>query len=893
MSEITERLKVAIADRYVIERELGQGGMATVYLAHDVKHDRKVALKVLRPELAALIGAERFLQEIKVTANLQHSHILPLYDSGAAEGFLFYVMPYVEGETLRTRIDREKQLGVDEAVALARGVASALEHAHKQGVVHRDIKPENILLREGDPVVADFGIALAVSHAGGNRLTETGLSIGTPHYMSPEQAMGDRELDARSDIYSLGAVLYEMLTGDPPYQGSTAQAIVARVITEEPRSITLQRRTVPPHVADAVHKALNKLPADRFSSATSFAEALVTPGYVTPTHTRAGTAAVASPRPRVPASTSVALAAIVVLVAIAAYVVGRRSVPEPATRVSQFAVIDSAIGGPCCGPEIALSPDGRMLVSMWRDPSGKQMLAARSLDGLGFRALPGTEGGTSPFFSPDNRWLGFAADGKLRKIALAGGPAITITDVGGAIRNGSWGTNDTIAYARDADDRIYLVSASGGTPRRVSDGPDNDLHRNPTMLPDNRHVIYAVDPGPVAEMRLVVLDLESGAVDTLETPGTMARFAPPNSLLFTGADGSLLVQPFDPHDARPTGPAVALLDGVRITAADGTAQFAVSMAGDLVYQPGTASSSQETLELTDGSSSEVMPLPRAVNMEGVTMAPDGRRVAMFITDPNAPTDIWVLDRDGGTLTRFTTTDAPNSVPVWTTDGRRIAYAASQGGDSQPRAIFWRAADASDEPAPLLAAGRTLLPLQFLDANRRLLVQGMGNSPDIGIATVGDTTIDWLVASPDFAEFNGAVSPDGRWLAYASDRSGDFEVYVQPLAGGGRVQISVGGGLGPRWSPDGKRLYYSSSPSSGRRLINVADLAFGNTVRVQSRSMVMEGQIDLNIVNTNFDVDPTTGKLLVIFFAGGSADDQRSIRWITGWPQIIRDMATAR
>jgi len=258
MSEITEKLKVAIADRYLIEHELGQGGMATVYLAHDVKHDRKVALKVLRPELAAVIGAERFLQEIKVTANLQHSHILPLYDSGAAEGFLFYVMPYVEGETLRTKIDREKQLGVDEAVALTRAVAAALEHAHKQGVVHRDIKPENILLREGDPLIADFGIALAVSHAGGNRLTETGLSIGTPHYMSPEQAMGDRELDARSDVYSLGAVLYEMLTGEPPYQGSTAQAIVARVITEEPRPITLQRRTVPPHVADAVHKALSR-----------------------------------------------------------------------------------------------------------------------------------------------------------------------------------------------------------------------------------------------------------------------------------------------------------------------------------------------------------------------------------------------------------------------------------------------------------------------------------------------------------------------------------------------------------------------------------------------------------------------------------------------------------
>jgi serine/threonine protein kinase len=233
MSEITARLSTAIADRYRIERELGAGGMATVYLAHDVKHERKVALKVLRPELAAVIGAERFLAEIKVTANLQHPHILPLHDSGEADTFLYYVMPYVEGETLRDKIDREKQLGVEEAVEITRSVAAALDYAHRQNVIHRDIKPENILLHDGQALVADFGIALALSHAGGARLTETGLSIGTPHYMSPEQAMGDRELDARSDVYSLGAMLYEMLAGDPPYTGSTAQAIVAKVITEK------------------------------------------------------------------------------------------------------------------------------------------------------------------------------------------------------------------------------------------------------------------------------------------------------------------------------------------------------------------------------------------------------------------------------------------------------------------------------------------------------------------------------------------------------------------------------------------------------------------------------------------------------------------------------------
>ncbi len=235
MAQQVERLKAALADRYTIQEELGAGGMATVYLAEDLKHHRQVAVKVLRPELAAILGAERFLKEIEVTANLQHPHILPLFDSGEADSFLYYVMPYVEGDSLRDKLNREKQLGVDETVKIAEGVAAAMAYAHRQGVIHRDIKPENILIHDGQPVVADFGIALAVTTAGGTRLTETGLSLGTPQYMSPEQATGDRELDGRSDIYSLGCVLYEMLTGDPPHTGPTAQAVIAKVVTDKPR----------------------------------------------------------------------------------------------------------------------------------------------------------------------------------------------------------------------------------------------------------------------------------------------------------------------------------------------------------------------------------------------------------------------------------------------------------------------------------------------------------------------------------------------------------------------------------------------------------------------------------------------------------------------------------
>jgi rhodanese-related sulfurtransferase len=274
VSDPTTRLAAALAGRYVIERELGVGGMATVLLARDLKHDRHVALKVLRPELGAVVGAERFLSEIRVTAALQHPHILPLFDSGEADGLIYYAMPYVKGETLRDRLDREHQLPIDDAVAIARAVAGALDYAHRAGVVHRDIKPENIVFQDGTAVVADFGIALALTTVADARLTEAGLSVGTPYYMSPEQATGDRPLDARTDIYSLGCVLYEMLAGEPPFTGRSAQSVVARILTERPKEVRSLRESVSPALDAVVVKALARLPADRHVTAARFGEEL-------------------------------------------------------------------------------------------------------------------------------------------------------------------------------------------------------------------------------------------------------------------------------------------------------------------------------------------------------------------------------------------------------------------------------------------------------------------------------------------------------------------------------------------------------------------------------------------------------------------------------------------
>ncbi|MCH7890512.1 MAG: serine/threonine-protein kinase [Gemmatimonadetes bacterium] len=473
MSDPVTRLNAALEGRYAIERELGEGGMATVYLADDLKHERKVALKVLKPELAAVVGAERFLAEIKTTANLQHPHILPLFDSGEADGFLFYVMPYVEGETLRDRIDREKQLPVDEAVALASKVAGALQHAHEHGVIHRDIKPGNILLQDGEPVVADFGIALAVGAAGSNRLTETGLSLGTPYYMSPEQATGDQAVGASTDTYALGSVLYEMLTGDPPYMGSTAQAVLGQIISAKPISATEKRPSIPANVDAAVRKALEKLPADRFTSAQDFVRALGDEHFRYGELAVAGTSAAVGPWKRLTMAFA-ALSAVTTLIAAWGWL---RPGPEPGvpTRAAVTGVDIPETGG---GWRLAISPDGRSILKV-ADGS----IQIRPADDPEWRQLRNTEGGENPTFSPDGQWLAFTQDDAIKRVEVVGGPVLPAWEQGD---NAHWGLDETIVFVTDGG--IYQVSASGGEPHLIVEGVGSPII--PHLLPDGEAIIF-------------------------------------------------------------------------------------------------------------------------------------------------------------------------------------------------------------------------------------------------------------------------------------------------------------------------------------------------------------------------------------------------------------------
>jgi serine/threonine-protein kinase len=874
MASITEALKVALADRYVIEQEIGAGGMATVYVAYDEKHDRKVALKVLRPELAAVIGAERFLNEIKVTANLQHPHILPLHDSGEADTFLYYVMPFVEGDTLRDKLDREKQLGIDDAIEITRGVAAALDYAHRQGVIHRDIKPENVLIHDGQPLVADFGIALAVSAAGGSRLTETGLSVGTPHYMSPEQAMGDRELDARSDVYSLGAMLYEMLAGDPPYTGSTAQAIVAKVITEKAPEVTATRDTVPPHVAAAIQRSLAKLPADRFHSAADFADALGRPGASVAT-TATGTAGVEVPEAartlaiRLPSLKST-LPWVLVAVMGALTVLGFLSRPDP--EVSRFAVTlprEQALTVNQAGSTLALSPDGRKLVYVGTD----QRLFVRAFDDLQAYPLPGTEGARAPFFAPDGEWIGFFSENRLSRVALSGGPPLGITSVQSSFRGGAWGDGGSIVFTPSTTEPLYLVSSAGGEARQLTtlDTTSADIsHRWPHMLPGSAAAIFAIYNGTTEETELAAVSIETGEITRLQLRGLNATYTATGHLVYGTADGSLVAVPFDVDRLQATGAPVSLLEGVMVRNSI-TAEFATSRAGALAYLEGTAP--QLSLVAVDRVGLEEVFVeelnqPRAPRVSG-----DGTRIALELDDGSS-TDVWAFDLRTRTMTRMTFWGR-SYYPAWTPDDRSISFTSIAEGETS-RHLFVLPSDGSGTPEPLYQGAGERWESLWMPDGQSFIVRSVvvGNARDIALAQLDGGEAQPLL-STEFEERSPTLSPDGGWLAYCSDESGHDEIYVRPVAAvGGKRQVSVDGGTEPLWSRDGREIYYRGQD----RNIYAVGIETSPTLTVGQRIVLFEDKYDRNSSHANYDQHPADNRFVFIKGSNDPTDLVLVLNW---------------
>jgi Tol biopolymer transport system component/tRNA A-37 threonylcarbamoyl transferase component Bud32 len=792
-----DKLNTALSDRYAIEREIGQGGMATVYLAKDLRHERQVAIKVLEPELAAVIGAERFLAEIKTTANLQHPHILPLHDSGEADGLLYYVMPFVEGESLRERLDRERQLPVEEAVGLAADIAEALDYAHRQGVIHRDIKPANILLHEGRPLIADFGIGLALSAAGGDRLTQTGLSLGTPAYMSPEQASAEPRLDHRTDVYSLAAALYEMLAGRPPFEGGTTPSVLARVLTTEPDRVSTHRSTVPSNVDAAVATALEKLPADRFSTAADFASALADPAYL---RRDPGTRAELQSAPAAARSRRTATLIGTAVVVGLAFWLGRASRPVVADPDPiRFSVQLRA--GQQINTHPTFLPDGRRLVYGATREDGSY-LYLHDLGEFKSTHIPGTLGAEHPFSSPEGDWIAYFANRRLHKVSVSGFTNVPIADVPQVPAGGAWTEYGTIIFGT-LDQGLWTVPADGGEVEPLTN-PDADTgggsHGWPQILPDGR-VLFTV--GTPEGPRLALLNLESRSWRLLDGFGQAggAQYLPGGFLLYSQS-GRLLVASVDPETLEPNGSPVALSDtmGVHVGASHALrkAWFTVAPNGSLAFvSPG--GTSKLVWVRRDGSSEDFNEETGPFGQPRIS--PDGQRVALIregvLMTYRLPSGI--REENLGFATE----------PVWSWDNREIIFGSTRAGRMS---IYRISIDGPGEPAILRGAApsRSLFPHSISRDGQTLAFYEINGPAARDIWTLplsGDAEPEPLLATR-YNERSPAISPDGDRLAFVSDRSELDRVYVAPFPDGGPLEfVSPEGGTEPSWSRDGSELFY--------------------------------------------------------------------------------------
>jgi len=799
LTDLISRLNAALHGRYRIERELGMGGMATVYLADDLKHGRKVAVKVLKPDLAAVVGAERFLAEIKLTANLQHPHILPLFDSGEVDSFLFYVMPYVEGETLRDRIDRSRQLAVEEAVGITIDVAEALHAAHEAGVIHRDIKPANILLTKGRPLVADFGIALAVSVAGGGRLTETGLSIGTPFYMSPEQASADRDPTPASDVYSLGCVLYEMLVGEPPHTGTSAQAVLAKVLTENVKAPVQARTSIPAHVDAATRKALERLPADRFASAKDFANALTHPGfrYGEVGH-RTGSVTGAWRG----AAMALALTSLVLLGTI----LSNRSSEEPISRPLVFEMglgEVETVGDSDPRGDVAVSDDGTMFAFAGRGADGTVRLWVRQGDEPNFRPIPGTEGAVQPDFSPDGRELVFRSRGRnaLLSVPVAGGePRRIVEQTGLSPRDPHWSDGVIVFVASDGG--LYWVSDTGqGAPQLLS-SELGDPH--PHLLPGGTAVL-----GSDGES-IYLADFASDSLQLLIPEGRHPTYVPTGHIIYTGATGGLWAVGFDLDRRTVTSDAILVREGVAFGFEE---SYSISPSGTLVFREGEPNLSARDpnpdrvfLFVDEEGLRDRVPLtPRHAREARITRS--GRYIAYATpVGDDAELRVQVYDVVTGS-TRTVTSDGIGRAPVWSPDGTRVAYLLYREGMNSPD-VAVLPVDGSALPEVVFSTPEVDRPTDWPSEDVMVARSTSGGGGDTWIVPLsGDRGPTEYLAS-DYAERGLVVSPDGGFAAYESTESGGIRVFMRSFPSPvQRWPISLGRGSEPRWSPDGGTVFY--------------------------------------------------------------------------------------
>jgi eukaryotic-like serine/threonine-protein kinase len=853
MSDIA-KLTEALSDRYRIEREIGAGGMATVYLAEDLRNHRLVAVKVLRADLSALLGTERFLNEIRVTANLQHPHILPLFDSGEADGRLFYVMPYLEGEALAERIAREKQLPVEEAVRITREVASALDYAHRHGVIHRDIKPANILLQDGTALVADFGIALAVSNAGGARLTETGLSLGTPYYMSPEQATGDRQLDARSDVYSLGAVLYEMLTGDPPHTGSTAQAVIAAVVTEQPRDVAARRPRLAPHVAEAVHRALEKLPADRFPSAAEFARALEGPAASTGRTAAFRAKAHGPPRRWLP----VALGLVGVAIGLAA---GRLLLaPGPVREIRTRLTFTGDASFP------AVTPDGHWLAYIRggcgagadeRSGCDQDVMVQELPAGVPAVLVAGARRVGPPAWSPDGSALLLSmkpagSENGLYLVPRTGGVARRLAD-------------DAIAWTF-ADDRTAAYLARRGPAIRLVDLETGDF-KDSVVIGKGDWLLVSADfssrNGRIffggihgSALRGGIADRTGRILDTLDQTAAGGGWYPDGRSVLVGSiDARSLVHLWRipvSGSGRVDGKPVELIGGMR---QDEWTGIALTPTGFVV---GEASRTADVWGFTAGGASRRLTHSSTWYL-GPVVSPDGRTIA-YVKQDAWGANVYSAPLAGGAERPVTTDSGIRQLVRWMPDSRRLSDLVLQASGTGGFTHEIVEPETGRRRAFPVAAG--MIAYAWRPDGTLLAIQLDGTA--FAIADTSGKTLRRFPVPDSLRPFSNLLgSPDGREAAALVGRSPQVRVVAIDLSSGA---WRVVGPTGPadstrsvillRWARDGYLHFGRKAGSAPTELWRIPARG-GTPQRVATLSVACDGAT-LSLAD-----DGRTGACLVV------------------------------
>jgi serine/threonine protein kinase len=818
---------------YEILGPLGAGGMGEVYRARDTRLERDVAIKVLPTSLSSDASLKQRLErEAKAVSKLSHAHICTLHDIGHQDGVDFLVMEYLEGETLEQRLGKGP-LPSELTLRYAAQIADALAKAHKLGITHRDLKPSNVMLTKSGAKLMDFGLAkqsglaplataLTEMTMEQSKLTGEGTIVGTFQYMAPEQLEG-KEADARTDIFSFGEVIYEMATSRPAFAAKSRASLIAAILTTEPPPITQLQPMTPVALERIVKKCLAKDPDERWQSASDLASELQ---WIQQSGSQA-TAPVVARAHRVLRERWFWTAAVLMALAtgLAGGILLRRDSGSPNLKVSVNLPPGFRLETESA---LALSPDGRTLAFAGSGLDGLRRLWARALNGQQPQSLNGTEDASYPFWSPDNRFIGFFANHKLKKVEVSSGSVMTLCDAPSG-RGADWSAGGVIVFAPTYLSGLYQISESGGkSVQLTTPGSPITSDRLPHFLPDGKHVIFIREDGGTAKGTFV-LDLDSKKQEQLSQEQTDTRYVPPGYLVFLRA-GNLMAQPFDASTRRTTGDPSIVAEGVDYTQSRFTGQFSFSKVGTGIYQTGAGTRSALTIFDEHGKRIDTVGEPKLIEPP-VFLSPDGRMAGLLVRDgENGTTFVWKQDLRTGTGSRLTFGELSFIDAAWSKDGKQLAYSTNQGK------IYSQPSDGSAPPALLLSGEFAFYPSSWSPDGRVLALTGSisQNIDFFMLPLTGEKKPIPFLTGPGW-KLSGSFSPDGKWFAYGSDESGRPEVYVVPYPGpGGKLQISAGGGQFPNWLNGGGELAYVNSD---RKLMVAQLTASGQQLQVlQTRSL---------------------------------------------------------